>query len=46
MANLDEFELDILKSVESREWESKGNIAKRTEELQSIINIKRKKQSL
>jgi hypothetical protein len=28
MANLDEFELDILKSVESGEWESKGNITK------------------
>lgn len=37
MANLDEFELDILKSVESGEWESKGDITERTQELQSII---------
>jgi len=36
-ANLDEFELDILESVENGEWESKVNIAERTQELQSII---------
>lgn len=37
MANLDKFELDILQSGESAEWESKGNITERTNELQSII---------
>ncbi len=43
MANLDEFELDILKSVESGEWESKGNITNRIQELQSIIKHQKKK---
>ena len=43
MTNLDEFELDILKSVESGEWESKGDITARTEELQSIIKHQKKK---
>ena len=43
MANLDEFELNILTSVESGEWKSKGNIAQRTQELQSIIKHQKKK---
>ncbi|MDQ7068941.1 MAG: hypothetical protein Q9M40_13795 [Sulfurimonas sp.] len=43
MANLDEFELDILKSVEDGEWKSKGNITGRTGELQSIIKHQKKK---
>ncbi len=43
MANLDEFELDILKSVEDGEWESKYNIATRTKELQSIIKHQKKR---
>jgi len=43
MANLDEFELDILVSVENGEWESKSNIAERTQELQSIIKHQKKK---
>ena len=43
MANLDEFELDILNSVENGEWESKGNLAKRTQELQSIVKHQKKK---
>ncbi|MDF1878124.1 hypothetical protein JHD46_00565 [Sulfurimonas sp. SAG-AH-194-C20] len=43
MANLDEFELDILASVENEEWQSKGNIKQRTIELQSIIKHQKKK---
>lgn len=43
MANLDEFELNILTSVENGEWESKGNLTERTQELQSIIKHQKKK---
>jgi len=43
MANLDEFELDILNSVENGEWESKGDIDSRRLELQSIIKHQKKK---
>ena len=43
MANLDEFELDILKSVENGEWESKGDIENRIKELQSIIKHQKKR---
>ena len=43
MTNLDEFEFDILKSVENGEWKSKGNIAERKQELQSIIKHQKKK---
>ena len=43
MANLDEFELGILKSVEDGEWESKGNIVTRTQELQSLIKHQKKR---
>ena len=43
MANLNEFELDILNSVENGEWESKGDITERAKELQSIIKHQKKK---
>jgi len=43
MANLDEFELDILNSVENGEWKSKGKIDARRVELQSIIKHQKKK---
>ena len=43
MANLDEFELDILKNVENGEWESKGDIENRIKELQSIIKHQKKR---
>jgi len=43
MAKLDEFELDILESVENDEWQSKGNIKERTQELQSIIKHQKKR---
>jgi hypothetical protein len=44
MANLNEFELDILNSVENGEWESKGDIDARRVELQSIIKHQKKKE--
>jgi len=43
MVNLDEFELDILNSVENNEWESKGDVDVRRVELQSIIKHQKKK---
>ena len=43
MPKLDEFEQDILKSVENDEWESKGNIEDRTKQLQSIIKHQKKR---
>ena len=43
MINLDEYEKDILESVENGEWESKGNINKRLKELQSYIKKEKKK---
>ncbi|MCF6245143.1 MAG: hypothetical protein L3J43_08910 [Sulfurovum sp.] len=43
MAKLDELELDILSSVENDEWESKGNLDARTQELQAIIKNQKKK---
>lgn len=43
MSNLDEFEQDILESVEAGEWKSKGDIDKRLLELQSYIKNQKKK---
>ena len=43
MPNLDNFEKDILESVENNEWESKGNLNKRTKELQSYLQKQKKK---
>jgi len=43
MTKLDQFEEDILSSVENGEWESKGNIDERKKELQSIIKNQKKK---
>ena len=43
MINLDEYEQDILQSVESGEWESKNNIDDRLLELQSYIKNQKKK---
>ena len=43
MPNLDDFEKDILESVENNEWESKGNLNKRTKELQSYLQNQKKK---
>jgi len=43
MTNLDEYEQDILQSVESGVWESKNNIDDRLLELQSYIKNQKKK---
>jgi predicted DNA binding CopG/RHH family protein len=43
MTNLDEYEQDILQSVEAGEWESKNNINERLLELQSYIKNQKKK---
>lgn len=43
MANLDEYEQDILQSVENEEWESKDNIDERLLELQYFIKNQKKK---
>ena len=43
MSNLDEFEKEILESVEANEWVSVGNLDERTKELQSYIKNQKKK---
>jgi predicted DNA binding CopG/RHH family protein len=43
MTNLDEYEQDILQSVENGEWESKKNIDERLLELQSYVKHQKKK---
>ena len=43
MINLDEYEADILQSVENGEWQSRGNIDNRMKELQSYVKNQKKK---
>ena len=43
MINLDEYEQEILQSVENGEWESKNNVDERLIELQSYIKRQKKK---
>ena len=43
MTNLDEYEQDILDSVESGEWNSKNDNKNRLKELQSYIKNQKKK---
>jgi predicted DNA binding CopG/RHH family protein len=43
MINLDEYETDILQSVENGEWQSRGDIDKRIKELQSYVKNQKKK---
>ncbi|MCV6606835.1 MAG: hypothetical protein OIF32_01385 [Campylobacterales bacterium] len=43
MANLDEYEKDILESVENDEWESKGDLDNRLKELQAYVKSQKKK---
>lgn len=43
MTNLDEYEQEILQSVENGEWKSKNNIDGRLLELQSYIKKQKKK---
>ncbi len=40
---LDDFEQDILKSVEANEWKSKNNLENRIKELQTYIKNDKKK---
>ena len=43
MIELDEYETDILQSVENGEWQSHGNIDNRMKELQSYVKNQKKK---
>ena len=43
MPKLDHYEEELLESVESGEWESKGNLDARLKELQSIIKNQKKR---
>jgi len=43
MDNLDEFERDILNSIETDNWISKNNLNSRVKELQSYIKNQKKK---
>jgi len=43
MLNLDEYETELLQSVENGEWQSRGNIDKRMKELQSYVKNQKKK---
>ena len=43
MIELDEYETDILQSVENEEWQSRGNIDNRIKELQTYVKNQKKK---
>jgi len=43
MLDLDEYETELLQSVESGEWQSRGNIDDRMKELQSYVKNQKKK---
>jgi predicted DNA binding CopG/RHH family protein len=43
MTKLDEYETELLQSVENGEWRSRGNIDKRIQELQSYVKNQKKK---
>ena len=43
MIDLDEYETDILQSVENGEWQSRGNTDNRIKELQSYVKNQKKK---
>ncbi len=43
MIDLDEYETDILQSVENDEWQSRGDIDNRIKELQSYVKNQKKK---
>ena len=43
MINLDDYEADILQSVENGEWQSRGDIDNRMKELQSYVKNQKKK---
>jgi len=43
MIDLDEYETELLQSVENGEWQSRGNIDKRMKELQAYVKNQKKK---
>jgi len=43
MLDLDEYETELLQSVENGEWQSRGNIDERMKELQSHVKNQKKK---
>jgi len=43
MIDLDDYETELLQSVENGEWQSRGNIDKRMKELQSYVKNQKKK---
>jgi predicted DNA binding CopG/RHH family protein len=43
MIELDEYETELLQSVENEEWQSRGNIDERIKELQSYVKNQKKK---
>ena len=43
MIKLDEYEKELLESVENEEWQSRGKIGDRVKELQSYIKNQKKK---
>jgi hypothetical protein len=45
MPKLDDFEKDILESVENDEWTSKDNLPKRAEELKDYLSNQKKDSS-
>ncbi|MEO1937148.1 MAG: hypothetical protein ABGW85_00770 [Sulfurimonas sp.] len=43
MLELDDYETELLQSVENGEWQSRGNIDERMKELQSYVKNQKKK---
>jgi len=43
MIDLDDYETELLQSVENGEWQSRGNIDERMKELQSYVKNQKKK---
>jgi len=43
MLDLDEYETELLQSVENGEWQSRGNVDERMKELQSFVKSQKKK---
>jgi len=43
MIDLDEYETELLQSVDNGEWQSRGNIDERMKELQSYVKNQKKK---
>ncbi len=43
MIDLDDYETELLQSVESGEWQSRGNVDERLKELQSYVKNQKKK---